>query len=371
MGAGRAILLAMGAGGAELVHWWLEPEADEHTENCGGAEPGKDAEKEPERVAPVRVVPVRRGSLATTSEVLGSVVARPGSVVGVSVPSEVLVGRVSVMKGQAVKAGDALLAVEPSAEARLQLDLARSAADSAARLHEAAKARRALNLGTSQELLQAEEAAKEAQMRLARLESARPAADGIVRASMDGLVADLHVQAGALAPAQTVLVELVGPEGLAAQLGVAPADAGRLKAGDAIGLSVLEGSGTAGEVKGAVVLVGAGPNPATHLTDVLVGFPAGALPLGAMVRGIITRTVADVLLVPRAGVLPHDGGYRVFLVKEGHAVETAVDVGAQNNQLVEVHGKGDGAGVHEGDLVVILGNYELEDGMAVAVESAR
>jgi membrane fusion protein (multidrug efflux system) len=60
-------------------------------------------------------------------------------------------------------------------------------------------------------------------------------------------------------------------------------------------------------------------------------------------------------------VLPDGGKHVLFTVKDGKAVKHEVKPGLGTDQLLEVAG----GGLQAGDLVVTLGNYELEDGMAV------
>ena len=67
------------------------------------------------------------------------------------------------------------------------------------------------------------------------------------------------------------------------------------------------------------------------------------------------------LVVPRSAVLPDDEKQVLFTVKNGKAVKHEVKTGITNDDFVEVLSHE----LHEGDLVVSLGNYELEDGMAI------
>jgi hypothetical protein len=64
--------------------------------------------------------------------------------------------------------------------------------------------------------------------------------------------------------------------------------------------------------------------------------------------------------VPRQAVLSDDNGSYLYQVAAGHARRVAVAKRAEAGNLVGVDGKLDPALP-----VVALGNYELEDGMAV------
>ena len=80
--------------------------------------------------------------------------------------------------------------------------------------------------------------------------------------------------------------------------------------------------------------------------------------------GNISVARARGLLVPRAAVLPAGRAYTLFTIRKGRAVGHLVAVGLRNAREVEVKG----ADLRAGEPVVVLGNYELKDGMAVQVE---
>jgi multidrug efflux pump subunit AcrA (membrane-fusion protein) len=72
--------------------------------------------------------------------------------------------------------------------------------------------------------------------------------------------------------------------------------------------------------------------------------------------------------VPRPAVLPNESrGYEVFTVANNRAVKHTVKVGLENPEEVQAMANT----LHEGDSVITLGNYELEDGMAVEVPKAK
>jgi membrane fusion protein (multidrug efflux system) len=85
----------------------------------------------PELTAPVKVTPIRQGTVTEEITVYGTVVPAAGAVQTVSVPFESRVRRVLVTEAQRISQGDALLEIEPSAEAKLQADLARRDFESA------------------------------------------------------------------------------------------------------------------------------------------------------------------------------------------------------------------------------------------------
>jgi hypothetical protein len=92
--------------------------------------------------------------------------------------------------------------------------------------------------------------------------------------------------------------------------------------------------------------------------------PGVRLLLDSFVVAKMPRISATGLVVPREAVLPGEDGSTLFTVKDGKAVKHKVKVGIENDEQVQIIADD----VAEGDLAVIVGNYELEDGMAVKVQ---
>jgi multidrug efflux pump subunit AcrA (membrane-fusion protein) len=111
-------------------------------------------------------------------------------------------------------------------------------------------------------------------------------------------------------------------------------------------------------------------DPATRLVDVIVTpSPDSKLLLESFVSGRMGKpsSSADGLLVPREAVLPdEDGGFTLFTIKDGHAVKHSVKVGIENDREAIVESND----LKEGDIVATVGNYELQDGMAVQLAPA-
>src|SRR5438477_16026 len=123
---------------------------------------------------------------------------------------------------------------------------------------------------------------------------------------------------------------------------------------------------TAAKVQGTVRLVTRRIDPTTRLVDVYVALPeATKLLLDGYVRGEIQRTEKDALVVPRSAVLPNESReFGVFTVANNRAVKHTVKIGAENSNELQVLADD----LHPGDPVVTVGNYELEDGMAVEIK---
>jgi membrane fusion protein, multidrug efflux system len=183
-------------------------------------------------------------------------------------------------------------------------------------------------------------------------------ADGPLTLKASGLVIKTDVQEGQVVPAGTPLVEVAGSGKVQVRLGLDPVDAARVHVEDRVSLPDV-GSGS---VEGKVQMVAQRINPDTRLVDVFVTLPPdAAMPLDAYVRAELTIAGTDGLVVPRSAVLPDDEGYSLFTVDQGKAVEHKVTIVSQDDQSAQVSGEG----LSAGQMAVVLGNMELEDGMTV------
>lgn len=74
------------------------------------------------------------------------------------------------------------------------------------------------------------------------------------------------------------------------------------------------------------------------------------------------KSFKNVLRIPRRAVLENSEGSFVFLKKEGKALRKTFQPGIENADLLEVK-----SGLTAGDSIIVMGNYELKDGMNVEV----
>ena len=175
------------------------------------------------------------------------------------------------------------------------------------------------------------------------------------------------MQPGAIVAAGMALVETIGQDQITVRIGVEDEDVGHLEQGQAV--RILPVNAADGRtIDGRVHLITRQVNPATRLVDVFVSPADGArLLLNEYVEARIAIAAHDALVVPRAAVLPEDGQYVLYTVADGRATRQVVTIGLENATHIEVAGDG----LQEGQAVVVVGNSELHDGMAVAAEPAR
>jgi membrane fusion protein, multidrug efflux system len=317
-------------------------------------------------VAQVQTAPIREGVMNENIAAYGSVIPAAGAVQSVSVPFESQVVQIMVNQGQKVSKGNDLLEIKPSPDTALQLEQAGQAYDLARQSLSYMERKFELKLATNDQVLQVKQALQQAQSRLESLKKRGVGAPRIIHADVGGLIKKVFAQEGAIVPAGNPLLEIVAQNRLEVRLGVEPDDINRVAPNQPVSLTRVNVP-KAPAVTGHIRKISYGLDPATRLVDVFVTIPASAeFLLGESTSGAITVATAQGLIVPHAAVLPEGQGYSLFTIKDNRAVKHQVQVGLRNDQEVEVKG----AGLQAGESVVVLGNYELKNGMAVKVEAA-
>lgn len=102
---------------------------------------------------------------------------------------------------------------------------------------------------------------------------------------------------------------------------------------------------------------------ATFQVRVRVKDPTNRLRTGMFARvSIVYEQKADALQIQRSALLDGDGPPKVFVVRDGKAVEQELTLGLSNGSVVEVT-----SGLAEGDQVVVVGQAAVKPGAAVRV----
>ena len=322
-------------------------------------------EKKAAPVPEVQVAKVERKTITEKIIVYGSVVAQPGKTHTVSIAFETRVRHVLVAPGQFVHEGDPLVEIELSSGAQVQFQQAKNAAEAARKELKQTQERFNLKLATNQELSAAEKTARDAEAQLTALQRAGAGGDNRIHSDMSGIIAKVDAQDGQIVAPGGPLVEIVAENEIEVKLGVEPEDLSAAQEGAPI-LIVPVNDPTAAKVEGSIRLVTRRIDPTTRLVDVYVALPQGTkLLLDQYVRGEIQRTEKDALVVPRSAVLPNESReFEVFTVTNNRAVKHTVKIGAENQKEMQVIADD----LHEGDSVVTVGNYELEDATAVEIK---
>ncbi|HEV7817344.1 MAG TPA: HlyD family efflux transporter periplasmic adaptor subunit, partial [Janthinobacterium sp.] len=188
-------------------------------------------------------------------------------------------------------------------------------------------------------------------------------------APFDGVVAAAPAAQGDRLAAGAAVVQLGRSDPLRVLLAIEPSSSGALRTGMPVTLSAVQG-GTPGNARAGAGAISASiaelqnvVDPKTQMAGAVLLLPAarqaGLLP-GMRVYATIELGRREAWAVPRQAVLSDDKGAYLFQVAKDTAhridVNKLVDTGAQFG----VEGPLDAALP-----VVVLGNYELKDGMAV------
>jgi RND family efflux transporter MFP subunit len=314
-------------------------------------------------VVRVKVVKARNGVIEQTVTAFGTVVASPEDVQTISVPFECRVRRVLAVAGQAVEADTRLVEVEPSPDALLALADARTTRQAAERDLAQVQQRLEMKLATRTELSVAQQALQLARSKLDSMEKRGIEAKQL-SAGLSVLVSKVDVQEGQVVPAGGTLMEVVPADRIQVRISVEPSQARQLKPGQAVHIETVQDARRA-RVEGALKMVTKRINPVSRLVDAYVCLPADSpLMLETFVRAAIIVDRKKALLVPPAAMLQEEGRHVLFTVEGAKAVEHEVEVGLEDEDGVELLA----GGVRAGDAVVVQGNAELEQGMAVEVE---
>jgi membrane fusion protein, multidrug efflux system len=316
-------------------------------------------------VAQVQVAKVERKTITETVIVYGSVIAQPGKTHSISVAFETRVRHILVAPGQFVQENDPVIEIELSPAAQVQFQQAKNAAEAAQKELKQTQERFNLKLATNQDLSGAEKTARDAETQFTALQRAGAGGDNRIHSDMSGVIAKVDAQDGQIVPSGGPLVEIVAENEIEVKLGVEAEDLSAAQEGATITIIPVNDP-TAPKVEGAIRLVTRRIDPTTRLVDVYVALPPGTkLLLDQYVRGEIQRTEKNALVVPRSAVLPNESReFELFTVTSNRATKHIVKIGAENPKELQVITND----LHEGEPVVTVGNYELEDGMAVEIK---
>jgi membrane fusion protein (multidrug efflux system) len=329
---------------------------------------GERGEKKSEPVARVQVAPIKRKDISQKLIAYGSVVAQPGKTHSVSVAFETRIRHVLVAPGQFVREGEPVTEVELSAAAQVQLQQARTAAETAQRAVTQTEERYKLKLATNQDLDTVKKAAADTQAQLNSLERAGASGENFVRSDATGIVSKVDVQDGQIVPVGGPLVEVVAEDQIDLKLGVEAEDLPALHLEQPITIFPINNPDQE-PVEAKVRLITRRVDSTTRLVDVYVALPAGTkMMLDGFVRAEFARTEENVLVVPLSAILPNDKKeFELFTIENGRAKEHTVKVGLANKREAEISAPD----LQPGQQVVTVGNYELQDGMAVEIAKSK
>jgi membrane fusion protein (multidrug efflux system) len=310
----------------------------------------------------VKTAPLQQLSLSDVLTAFGLVM--PGLDVAISFPRAGQVSRLLVIPGQRVQRGTPLVTLTSDPNARLAYTQALNAVDFAQGELRRNQELFSLQLATQSQVDAARRALHDAEAMLA---TQRMLGGGVGSATLtapfDGVVDSVVVAQGdRIQPGATIL-QLGHIDVLRVRLGIEPVDSRLVRVGMPLTLFVLDDSTKSvsvsiAESQGLV-------NPMTQLIDAVAMVPAtraNFLVPGMHVRATIKVGQHSSFAVPRAAVLTDSAGAYLFQVSSGKARRVNVAQGLESQGMISISGPLDPKLP-----IVVLGNYELQDGMPVRV----
>ncbi len=347
-----SLAVALGAGAA--WHW-----------HAGASAPDAAPDKAAAPSVLVQSQPVARQALARTLTTFGEIAsAKPETL---SFPQAGQLLRLPLVPGQRVQRGDTLAVIASDPNAVAAYAQAANALGFAQRELKRQQELAGLQLATQSQVDAARKQLEDSQGALAaqaRLGGAHASLS--LTAPFDAVVTALPAAQGERLAAGAPLVQLGPTAHPRALLAIEPARSAAVKPGMAVSIKPLL-DGTA-PIAARIAAVDGIVDPKTQMVTANVELSAGqaaGLALGTRVEAAITLGQDDAWSVPRQAVLSDDQGSYLFQVANGHARRVAVKVAGENGPSYGVDGKLDPRLP-----VVVLGNYELQDGMPVR-EGAR
>lgn len=316
--------------------------------------------------AQVSTEPARKGSLPDIVSAYGTAMPALDASTTLSVQAAGQVAHFDVAAGALVKRGQPLLrfALAPAAvaayqQAREAWQVARTQRDNTAQLL-------ARQLATRDQLAQADKAMRDARSTLDALGQQQGEGSTMtLSAPFDGIVSAVTaVQGDALQPGAPLL-SLGRADGIVVHVGVEPDPAHPVVPGDPVTLLPL---GPGAPLQGVVKRVASMLDARTRLLDVEIA-PTGKVVAGMAYRADITVGQWQGWLVPRDAMVGGGAAWQVFQVADGKAVKVPVTIVGESDVISVVSGALDPQRP-----LVVVGNTQLEDGMAVhsvAAESAQ
>lgn len=353
----RKIVVASAASAAVVLGLWVVF----RTPSASPAAAGAPAAGAGAPSALVKTAPLAQRNLSDVLAAFGEVTT--GQVVAISFPRAGQVSRLLVLPAQRVSSGTPLATLTSDPTAKLAYTQAVSAVDFARGELRRNQELFSLQLATQSQVDAARKALQDAE---ANLETQRKLGGDVgsatVTAPFDGVVTAVAVAQGDRIQPGAVILQLGHTDVLRVRLGVEPDDSHLVRVGMPVTLSPVDDrsksvSASIAENQGLV-------DPKTQLIDAVAVVPATAgatfLVPGRHVRAAIAVGQHLGWAAPRAAVLSDAGGSYVFQVAGGKARRVNVTPGEESQGMVPISG-----GLDPRLPIVVLGNYELQDGMQV------
>ena len=315
---------------------------------------------EEESVVQVRTRPLQRQAMSFTVAGYGTVTSTPGNTQSIALPRAGMVDRVQVAPGQRVVRGEPLFefVTDPASvvghtQAQTTWDFARNEYARLQRQYEQ-------QLVTVSQLEAARKALHDAESALQAQNRLGAGSERVtVSAPFDGVILTQGVAQGERIPAGTTVLQLARRAQPQVQLTLPVEEAGQVREGTPVTMTPLFGQ--AQSWHGTVVALHGMINAQTQGLDVWVRLDPGIDPvLGMKVRATLEVRTRTLWVVPRSAVLRDEAGEAYLFQVQGDHAQRVTVTAFENGAMTGVEGA-----VNPALPVVVEGNYELSDGMAV------
>ena len=185
-----------------------------------------------------------------------------------------------------------------------------------------------------------------------------------ITSPISGYVAEKNVQSGNMISVNQPVIKVVDISQVKINISVSEQDIGNLRNGLPAALQVDAFPGR--EFAGTVFSISPEANQDTHTFPVQIIIRNNQqlrLRSGMVVRVSMEKNILkDVTLISRDAVIDRFGETKVFVLTGQYVTERSVSLGLEKDDLVQVI-----SGVEPGEIVVIVGQYNLQDGSSVRI----
>ncbi len=311
----------------------------------------------------IKTQTVKQQTLPSTLQVYGDVAT--GRAESLSFPQAGQITQLAIVQSQPMHKGDVIAIITSDPAARSAYLQAQTALEFAKRELPRIKDLFALQLATQSQVDSAEKQLSDAESALVAQAKLGGAKESVtLTAPFAGVITSVLVTQGDRVQAGTAVVQLGRTDDLRIQLGIEPVDSDRVHVGMPVVIKSVQDetrnvATTITEMQSAI-------DPKTQMVTAIAALSANNknnLLVGMQVEAEIQLDKQAVWTVPRQAILNDDKGAYLFQVLNHKAIRVDVEKIVELHQLYGVEGK-----INNALPVVILGNYELEDGSVVREE---
>jgi RND family efflux transporter MFP subunit len=330
--------------------------------SCGGAADNAasneaGAADAPAPVAAVRTALASQGATSDTIALYGVAEAGGESQRALTVQAEATLSRILAPNGTAVRAGQVVAVLTPSATTRS--DAVKAGSDAAAANAALARAIRLRKDGLVSDADVETARAAAVSANALRASTAQRNGTLVLRAPVSGTVQNLTARPGDLIAAGTAVATIGALGDLRARFGVDPAMAARIHPGQPVEITPIN---AATKILSSVSGVDPQVDATTRLASVFTRVPGDqGVGAGEPLRATIgVGGTSQGITIPYSALLDDGGRSYVFVVEGGVAKSRDVSPGNSAGDRIQIL-----KGLQPGERVVTEGGTALEDGMKV------